>query len=70
MVDWWGLGSLIYELIFRKPPFYCEKRADMYFEIVHQTLEINENLDPVLQNFIKALLQKDVRKSFKIFLFN
>lgn len=68
MVDWWCLGSLIYELIFKKPPFYCESRVDMYFEIVHQDLEIDENLDPVLKNFIKALLQKNVIKFSKIFL--
>lgn len=32
-VDWWTLGSIIYEMIVGIPPFYCQNRMELFHKI-------------------------------------
>ena len=34
-VDWWSLGTMIYEMLGGLPPFYCENFNVMYERILH-----------------------------------
>ena len=38
-VDWWSLGTMIYEMIGGLPPFYSENFNIMYERILHAPLE-------------------------------
>lgn len=35
-VDWWCLGSIIYELVHGLPPFYTKNRSDLFDKIKHE----------------------------------
>jgi len=41
-VDWWTVGTLLFEMLTGLPPFYDEDRQDMYQKILHQPLEFEE----------------------------
>ncbi len=42
-VDWWCLGSIIYELIHGLPPFYTKNRAELFEKIKNNQPHINKN---------------------------
>jgi serum/glucocorticoid-regulated kinase 2 len=42
-VDWWCLGSIIYELVHGLPPFYTKNRNDLFDRIKHEQPFLNKN---------------------------
>ena len=62
-VDWWTLGTLLYEMLTGLPPFYDQDRNIMYKRILQNPLRFPpflENTDA--QDLLVKLLQKDPSK--------
>ena len=60
-VDWWSLGTMIYEMLGGLPPFYAENFNVMYDRILHAPLEFRplERFQAPATALIAAMLQKD-----------
>ena len=61
-VDWWTLGSIIYEMLVGVPPFYCQNKQDLFDKIKMQNPKYPSNLSPVAVDLISSLLKKDFQK--------
>jgi len=58
-VDWWCLGSVLYEMLFGLPPFYSKNQKEMYDRILHQPLSISSMASSHSKDILKKLLHKD-----------
>lgn len=61
-VDWWTLGSIIYEMLTGVPPFYTNNRKELFEKIKHSQPRFPSNLNPLTRNILEGLLQKDPAK--------
>ena len=59
-VDWWSLGTMIYEMLGGLPPFYSENFNVMYDRILRKTLEFNpdDRFGSDARDLLTSLLQK------------
>ncbi|XP_069751340.1 serine/threonine-protein kinase Sgk1-like isoform X5 [Narcine bancroftii] len=58
-VDWWCLGSVLYEMLYGLPPFYSRNMAEMYNNILHKPLVLKPNVSNSAHDLLQGLLQKD-----------
>ncbi|MGH0182016.1 UNVERIFIED_CONTAM: hypothetical protein FKN15_007856 [Acipenser sinensis] len=58
-VDWWCLGSVLYEMMYGLPPFYSRNTAEMYNNILHKALVLKPNVSNAGCQLLQGLLQKD-----------
>ncbi|XP_064182661.1 serine/threonine-protein kinase Sgk2b isoform X1 [Anguilla rostrata] len=58
-VDWWCLGSVLYEMLYGLPPFYSRNTAEMYNSILHKPVELKPNVSNAGRALLEGLLQKD-----------
>ena len=58
-VDWWCLGSIIYELVNGIPPFIAKHHHQLYNKIKEDDPELNKNWSKNLKDIILQLLAKD-----------
>ncbi|XP_028674602.2 STKc_SGK domain-containing protein isoform X1 [Erpetoichthys calabaricus] len=58
-VDWWCLGSVLYEMLYGLPPFYSRNTAEMYSNILHKPLLLKPNVSNAGRALLEGLLQKD-----------
>ena len=59
-VDWWSLGSIIYEMIVGLPPFYeKDNREKLFKQIKSGEPEYPEDMTPEWQDLLKGLFKKD-----------
>ncbi|XP_048832792.1 serine/threonine-protein kinase Sgk3 [Brienomyrus brachyistius] len=58
-VDWWCLGSVLYEMLFGLPPFYSRDTHEMYDNILHQALRMKPGASCQAEAFLRGLLQKE-----------
>eukprot|EP01019_Chilodonella_uncinata_P003321 GABU01004185.1.p2 GENE.GABU01004185.1~~GABU01004185.1.p2 ORF type:complete len:203 (-),score=43.41 GABU01004185.1:32-595(-) len=58
-VDWWTLGSIIYEMLVGAPPFYVESRPELFERIKFDNPKFPSNLSQNARNLIECLLKKD-----------
>ncbi|KAK6766168.1 hypothetical protein RB195_025831 [Necator americanus] len=61
-VDWWCLGSVLYEMMYGLPPFYSRDHNEMYNRIVNEPLKIKRSISAASTDIITGLLQKDKNK--------
>lgn len=58
-VDWWTLGSIIYEMLAGAPPFYCDNRQELFERIKFDSPKYPSSLDTNAKSLIDGLLKKD-----------
>jgi serine/threonine protein kinase len=57
-VDYYGLGALLYEMMFGYPPFYSENTNKMFRDIVEkrltfpQSVQISQELESLLEDLL------------------
>ncbi|KAJ7991897.1 hypothetical protein DPEC_G00288620 [Dallia pectoralis] len=61
-VDWWCLGSVLYEMLYGLPPFYSRNTAEMYNNILNKPLMLKPNVSNAGRELLEGLLQKDRTK--------
>lgn len=57
-VDWWCLGSLIYEMVVGLPPFYSKNRPELFDKIKFSNPNIPPYVSLKLKNLCESLFQK------------
>jgi serine/threonine protein kinase len=63
-VDWWSLGTLMYEMLTGLPPYYSQNVNVMYKKILTAELKFPAFISPDAKNLLEGLLQRDVNKRF------
>ncbi|KAK2943216.1 putative protein kinase [Blattamonas nauphoetae] len=58
-VDWWTVGTLLYELLTGLPPFYSENVNQMYDNILHQRLNFPPEVTAPARDIITKLLHRN-----------
>lgn len=61
-VDWWSLGTLLYEMCAGLPPFYDEDIEMMYEKIMTADLVFPRHFLPETRSLLASMLQRDYRK--------
>ena len=61
-VEWWSLGTLLYEMIAGLPPYYDKNRQRMYRKILEADLLRPTCMSPVAFDLISKLLERDPSK--------
>jgi len=58
-VDWWALGTVLYEMLSGLPPFYNQVMAKMYQKILYDELQYKPPMDPLAFALVQRLLIRD-----------
>jgi len=58
-VDWWSVGTVIFEMTNGLPPFYADDPAEMYEKILTSELQIPDHFSPELADFVRQMLTRD-----------
>lgn len=61
-VDWWTLGSIIYEMLVGIPPFYTNNRQELFEKIKFVSPKYHSFLSAEVKNLLEGLLKKDPTK--------
>eukprot|EP01132_Coremiostelium_polycephalum_P005912 gene5912-7361_t len=61
-VDWWSLGTLLFEMLAGLPPFYSQNVSMMYQRILNGELKIPSYISPEAKSLLEGLLTREVDK--------
>ena len=61
-VDWWSMGTLLYEMLTGLPPFYDTNRAEMYRKILDAPMNPPPTMSPEAVDLCAKLLVRDPRR--------
>jgi len=61
-VDWWSMGTLLYEMLTGWPPFYNENLHVMYERITRAPLTFPKDMSEEAKSLLTGLLQRDPRE--------
>ncbi|CEP16517.1 hypothetical protein [Parasitella parasitica] len=61
-VDYWSMGTILFEMLTGITPFWAENRDDMYRRIKQDPLQFPEFIDIETADFIARLLRRDPQK--------
>jgi len=61
-VDWWSLGTLLYEMLTGLPPFYSQNLHVMYQMILTKELEFPDFIKHDCRSLLSGLLTRDIRR--------
>jgi len=63
-VDWWSLGTLIYEMLTGLPPFYSQNINIMYQKILNGELRFPDSMSPDACSLLEGFLTRDPAKRY------
>lgn len=58
-VDWWSMGTLIFEMLTGLPPFYDEDVQKMYAKKMTAELNVPDYVDSLAADLIRKLLDRN-----------
>ena len=58
-IDWWSVGTIIFEMLTGLPPFYTEDEENMYTKIMTADLEFPPFLSYEVTDLISKFLRRD-----------
>ncbi|KAK2963228.1 putative RAC family serine/threonine-protein kinase like protein [Blattamonas nauphoetae] len=61
-VDWWALGTFLYEILVGIPPFYSNNRNEMFRQILEKQLTPPKDISPDARDILLRLLERDPNK--------
>jgi len=64
-VDWWTLGTLLYEILAGEPPFYVKDRSnrnELFRMILEKPVEIKSSFSPEAASLVQAFLTVDPKQ--------
>ncbi|KAG7475986.1 serine serine/threonine-protein kinase Sgk1-like [Solea senegalensis] len=61
-VDWWGLGTVLFEMLYGLPPFYSHSKAEMFENKLHAPLRLWSGASQAACSLLVGLLERDVTK--------
>jgi serine/threonine protein kinase len=62
VLDWYLLGVLLFELLEGIPPFYDNDKDVLFDNIIHNHLELSDDLSDEVVDLLENLLEKDPKK--------
>ena len=68
-VDWWSMGTLLYEMLTGLPPFYNENLHLMYERIVTMPLTFPDDMSEEAKSLLSGLLERDPRKRLGMYVY-
>ncbi|XP_049586938.1 serine/threonine-protein kinase Sgk2b [Syngnathus scovelli] len=61
-VDWWGLGSVLFEMLYGLPPFYSNSKTVMFDKILNAPLCLGSGTSEAACSLLKGLLERKVSR--------
>jgi len=65
-IDWWSVGTIIFEMLTGLPPFYTEDEENMYTKIMTADLDFPQYLSPDVIDIISKFLRRDPLQRLQI----